>query len=267
VPSTLFAVDCDRTDPHEAGIVWQAMVAAFGEADMVRVGRSPKFMSFYAAGTGLRSRRLRGIDLFCGTGQIAAFGIHGTTGRPYAWSERNPLNTRSTDLLTQVSPAQIEQFIGRLVAAGILSEIPGGRRSGAATAATHGRASMARGEPYAATLRLHELFAQFEGRVKPAIRQLIAEVGAADCGRHDAVVALCGRLVLQRWTDKQALNFVVPLVNQCFGDGDWTDEVQAALRHARSREASRFVYTDLHPKTVAWLNRSTAPLVVTRGAR
>ena len=57
--------------------------------------------------------------------------------------------------------------------------------------------------------------------------------------RHDAVVAICGRLVLQRWSDSRAVKFLVPIVNENFGEGDWTKEIENALAHARGRESVR----------------------------
>jgi hypothetical protein len=93
--------------------------------------------------------------------------------------------------------------------------------------------------PYDATTRLHVLFERYNGLVVPATRELIRQVGAEGCGRHDAVVAVCGRLVFQTWSDERAIEFLVPLVNDAFGEGDWTDEVLDALRHARRRAQER----------------------------
>lgn len=90
---------------------------------------------------------------------------------------------------------------------------------------------------YSVTERLHHLFDRHDGCVKPAIREVVEQIGAEGSGRHDAIVAICGRLILQRWTDQQAHDFLVPLVNQHFQEGDWSIEVQQALDHARKREA------------------------------
>ena len=92
---------------------------------------------------------------------------------------------------------------------------------------------------YPATWRLHELFEKHDGRVRPAVRELVEDIGAAGSGRHDTIVAACGRLVFQKWTDAQAIGFLLPIVNEAFGEGCWLGEIQAALDHARRRDAAR----------------------------
>jgi hypothetical protein len=92
---------------------------------------------------------------------------------------------------------------------------------------------------YAATVRLNLLLGRYDGRVKPAVRELIKEIGVEGCGRHDAVVAIVGRLVQLHWAREQVREFLVPLVNEHFLEGDWTGEVEDAHRHARDRQAAR----------------------------
>ncbi|MGH7055523.1 MAG: hypothetical protein ACREFK_02180 [Stellaceae bacterium] len=106
-------------------------------------------------------------------------------------------------------------------------------------AATPPRANFQRMVAYPATARLHVLFDHFNGLVKPAVRALIEEIGTEGSGRHDALVAICGRLVMQHWSDAAALDFLAPLVNAHFKEGDWTGEVEAAMRHARTRQTAR----------------------------
>jgi hypothetical protein len=93
---------------------------------------------------------------------------------------------------------------------------------------------------YPATERFRELLRQVEGHIRPAVAALIEEVGAAGTGRHDALVAIAGSLVHHGWRDDDAAQFVVPLANSAFGDGDWFDEVEAALSHARRRTRVRY---------------------------
>jgi hypothetical protein len=200
---------------------------------MLRIGRSPKYMALYAAAPGIRSRKLPVLEIFCGSGQIAAFGIHEVTGQPYAWSERNPLNTKPHELQTRVTPQQVDQFITHVMVAGVLPAIRPCINSTTVVTKTHRPV-------FEATARLHELFDKHDGRVKPAIRELIAEIGRAGRGRHNAIIAVAGRMVLQNWHDQQALEFLTPLINEHFGDGDWTAEIEAALRHAHGREDAAF---------------------------
>jgi hypothetical protein len=92
---------------------------------------------------------------------------------------------------------------------------------------------------FRATQRLNRLFENHNGLVMPAVRELVHEVGAEGTDRHNTLVAISGRLVYQRWNDNRVLEFLVPIVNEHFADGDWTAEIVAALRHARGREAAR----------------------------
>jgi hypothetical protein len=108
------------------------------------------------------------------------------------------------------------------------------RRVGATAAS-----SKARGEIYDATERLRPLLDKHGGLVKPATRELIQQIGAEQRGRHNAIVAIAGRLVSLRWADERAIEFLVPVVNEAFGDGDWTQEIVDALQHAHKREQER----------------------------
>jgi len=90
-----------------------------------------------------------------------------------------------------------------------------------------------------AMVRLHELFEKYDCRIKPAVRELIEEIGNQRRGRHDSVVSLVGYLVRKDWTEPDVLAFLVPLVNEHFGDGDWSKEILDAFRHAHGREQGR----------------------------
>ncbi len=84
VPNTVLAVDVDVLDQAVVNQVLDAAKATLGRFSMVRIGRAPKVMLFYgvaAPGT-VRSRKLHPLELFCGSGQVTAFGIHEFTKRP-----------------------------------------------------------------------------------------------------------------------------------------------------------------------------------------
>jgi hypothetical protein len=169
--------------------------------------------------------------------QVLVHGWHplSLSGNPVMWywhRDRAPWSVPVSDLPV-VSHVELDRFLADLLASGLLGA-PLVR-----TQSTTVRQRFTRSVIYPATRRLNELFATHGGLVKPAVRELIAEVGAAGCGRHDALVAICGRLVFQRWDDKRALGFLAPLINRHFGDGDWTKEIQDALGHARRCEAAR----------------------------
>jgi hypothetical protein len=230
-------VDCDIIDRAANEVVWQIMTEVLGPPPMTRVGQLPKWLVIYAALPGLSSRRLPGLDLYCGSGQNAMFGLHHKTRRPYRWSERNPLNTRSVDVRPCVSPQQYDRFAARVIASGVL---PGSPKN--TTVVSKSTGASTDHVPSVMAQRLNELCDQCGGLVRPGVRQLIEEIGAAGCGRHNALVTVCGKLVQLRWNERQVIDFLLPLVNERFAagpDDNWKDEVVAAFQHARERDATR----------------------------
>jgi hypothetical protein len=237
VPMNVLCVDCDLLDEGANTKVKDTLRNTFGAPRMGRIGNPPKWLAMYGvAGSGVLSRKLGGVELFCGSGQIAAFGVHAKTGWPYHWSPINPLNTRPEEL-PQVTAGQVETFVKALGATGVLqrpvhqANAPATHRGGSPALAPTGR--------YRATERLHALLDEHGGLVKPAVRQLIAETGQAGHDRHNTIVAVCGFLVHARWLNCQIDAFLTPLANASFGEGDWTIEVEGAVAHARNRERAR----------------------------
>jgi hypothetical protein len=236
VPTYLLAVDCDLTDPDANATARRILHAELGVPRMGRIGNPPKFMAIYGASQPVLSRKLGGVELFCGSGQIAAFGIHAKTRQPYLWSPVNPLST-SPAQLPQVSAAQVDAFVRALGAANVLH--PRQREVVRTPHRDGGLSQVAPRGSYPATERLRQLFSEHGGLVKPAVRQLIAETGRAGHDRHDTIVPIAGVLVRRGWLNRAITEFLTPLVNGSFGDGDWTIEVERAVAHARNRVATR----------------------------
>jgi hypothetical protein len=156
-------------------------------------------------------------------------------GHPVRWTWRDgraPWNTRKGEL--PIIPAdEVSRALEHIEGSGVLGE---------AVPTLVPQKSEGTGKSrsvFPATERLHQLFEQYDGLVKPAIQQLIEETGAERSGRHDCLVAICGRLVLQRWDDQRSLAFLTPIINAAFGEGDWSREIQTALDHARRRDNAR----------------------------
>jgi hypothetical protein len=115
-----------------------------------------------------------------------------------------------------------------------------------------GQARSARlpGAVYAATTRFRELRAKHKGLIRPAVRDLIAEVAAAEQGllenpwkgadeRHNALVAIGGYLAHKGWGRDDVVTFLRSLVNDQWGEGDWSLEIIAADEHARRQGTAR----------------------------
>jgi hypothetical protein len=177
------------------------------------------------------------VELLGGGQHVVVDGYHPKSldGQLVRWAwrgGRSPWTVPVSDL--PIVPAmEIEGLMQRIGVSGILGAE---RLQPPPSIETSGQV---RAAAYEATVRLRALFDKHDGLVRPAIRELVQQIGAEGCGRHDAVLAIAGRLVLQRWSDEQATEFLTPLVNDAFGEGDWSGEVQAALEHARRRDARR----------------------------
>jgi hypothetical protein len=180
----------------------------------------------------------RGAVELLGQGQQCV--VHGwhprsLAGQPVRWqwhAGRAPWTVPAAELPV-VAAAELQALMQQITDSGILG-LP--RTRTANTTVVTGRVCAGNHD---ATTRLRALFDTHNGLVRPAIRDLVQQIGAEGCGRHDAVVAITGRLVMQKWSDSQVSDFLAPLVNEHFGDGDWTDEIDAALAHARKRDGQR----------------------------
>jgi hypothetical protein len=84
---------------------------------------------------------------------------------------------------------------------------------------------------------LRDAVAAAGGRVVPGVRSAFAAAGERGSGRHDLVVSTSGYLIARRWPANRIPEFLTPLANEHFGDGDWGREVQAAVAHAEKRQA------------------------------
>jgi hypothetical protein len=180
----------------------------------------------------------RGAVEMLGEGQqVVVDGYHPRSlgGQPVRWvwrNERFPWTVPAAELPV-VSAADIEALMERIGASGVLGA-PVLRASITTVVASRSRPSA-----YDATGRLRALLEKHEGLIRPAIREVVEQIGGEGGGRHDALVSIAGRLVLQGWSDQSAIEFLAPIVNDAFGEGDWTDEILGALGHARKRETER----------------------------
>ncbi len=187
----------------------------------------------------IRVQGTRGAVELLGNGQhVVVHGWHplSITGGVVRWSWRHGHApwTVTALALPVVGSAEVHRLMNSIAASGVL-----GARVAHTTAPGGAGASRARVSAYEATGRLRSLLEKHNGLVKPAIRELISEIGHEGHGRHDAVVAITGRLVHQGWTEEQVVEFLAPLVDVAFSEGSWLGEIEAALRHAKMRAAER----------------------------
>lgn len=221
--------------------IWSGALGVGSRQALVRLRSPGSMLLLLRAGAPMSKIKVQGergaVELLGEGQQCLVHGWHprSRSGVPVRWTwhgDRAPWIVPVTDLPV-VPASEIEAMMRRIAASGVLGA-PRERAASAAAAPRH-----AGGSAYPATARLNALFEKHDGLVRPAVRELVEQIGAEGTGRHDAVVAICGRLVMQRWADEQAVGFLAPLVNERFGDGDWTAEIEAAIAHAHRREAQR----------------------------
>lgn len=175
-PETL-ALDLDVTDKAAAEAVEALADQHLGKTPLVRIGQAPKSLRLYRAGDGVRTTKRHPIEVFSGSGQIAAFGIHAKTGKPYTWPDSNPLRMGPLNKkLPMVGRPELYRFLGAVEP--ILRGLRGSRGPSGATI------GLEPGE------RLRDLL-----RRGLSLRRASEAVlhGATDGGRHAAVCAVVSR--------------------------------------------------------------------------
>jgi hypothetical protein len=160
-------------------------------------------------------------------------------GRSWSWMHcRAPWNT-PVDQLPVISADAAIAALDSLRAAGI----PG------PPIITTNTGNHGGGRPFGTSdvmKRLHELEARHDSLIRPAVRELIAEIGAAGHDRHDAHVRVIGHLRWAGWTAREVDDFLTPIVNQHFGDGDWSGEIARAYGHAHKNEMAKVAAARSH---------------------
>jgi hypothetical protein len=165
--------------------------------------------------------------------QLVVHGWH-PSGVPLLWRDGRAPWTVPAAELPLATEAQIGTFMTDLAATGVLGakvdhttarRSPGGVGFSGDTAA-----------------ELREALAAHHGQLLPAITALIRDVGARGPGiRHDILVSIAGYLVRRRWPASSIKEYLLPLVNEHFKDGDWTKEVDDAVSHAEKRQREQLV--------------------------
>jgi len=79
------AVDLDITDADALKPVAAEAVRIFGKPALIRVGQAPKLVMLYRQDGSVKSVKQHPVEIFAGSGQVVAYGIHPGTKHPYAW--------------------------------------------------------------------------------------------------------------------------------------------------------------------------------------
>lgn len=111
IPLGVVALDVDVVKERNSAEIARIADDILGPTPLVRVGSWPKFMRFYRASDSIVSEKSHPIEVFAGSGQVVAFGIHPDTQQPYRWEDKSPLELRPDDgEIPFVEGQQLDEF-------------------------------------------------------------------------------------------------------------------------------------------------------------
>ena len=123
-------VDIDVKIRDLANDVYRISNNVLGKTPLIRIGMAPKFMLVYRCAPGaVRSQKRHPIEIFSGSGQIVAYGIHPDTKKPYRWVNQSPVDISSvSEEIPLVTEEQVEELFDQVETLGI--ELPATRTQG-----------------------------------------------------------------------------------------------------------------------------------------
>lgn len=108
----IVSIDIDEEDEQAALAIRAHIETHLPPTDFVRVGKSPKMLLMYRGN--VRSQKPHPIEIFGHSGQIAAFGMHPKTRRPYQWiHDMSPLDASPEDL-PEITEQQVRAFLSEI---------------------------------------------------------------------------------------------------------------------------------------------------------
>jgi hypothetical protein len=117
------AVEADVLDVVIAARLGALADCVLGPSPLIRIGRPPKWMAFYATTEMIPKIAAHPVEVIPASYHVVLYGIHEFTKRPYTWLGDEPLDT-PPDRLPRITRAQVVQFLS------VASEIvPTRRRS------------------------------------------------------------------------------------------------------------------------------------------
>ncbi|MDR7038811.1 hypothetical protein J2X36_003582 [Methylobacterium sp. BE186] len=108
--SAIIGIDIDILDGAQADLVEGLARQHLGDTPLVRVGMAPKRMLIYRPSGPVRAAKPHPIEVLSLGNQIASFGIHPRTQKPYVWSDHSPLDT-PISALPEVTQAAVDRFL------------------------------------------------------------------------------------------------------------------------------------------------------------
>jgi len=215
--SDMVGVDIDILNPKVSERIQKIAVKIFGDTPFVRIGRWPKVAMYYRkSGTGHRSSKNPGLEIFSSSGQMVWFGVHPGTNKPYVWPRKSPLSAEST-CLPSINPAQIKQFLQ--VCLPIAAEVHGGV-----------------GREEKAIVPKSDMKAERSGKIGKEYRDVLlrqlAVMDPAKGNRHYIVVSVIGSMMHRGYSCNEIHKFL---------DGPYVKRFESLDRTDRHRKIDRII--------------------------
>ena len=102
------AIDVDVEHPDTVRRIIAIYGATLPETLFIRIGRAPKALLLYRGK--VQSRKMHPIEVFGSSGQVAVFGMHPSTGKPYWWPHKSIID-HGPDDLPLVTQEQVDAFL------------------------------------------------------------------------------------------------------------------------------------------------------------
>lgn len=210
--------DAERTARALSEDLKVLAVRMLGPIDFVRIGLAPKFLLLYAAVDTIPTMAGSAVEIFCGpaTKQFVLYGFHAEAVDEYRWVGPYQPLTHSIDMLPAVTSEQAVEFraeaLVRCEQAGLTRQQPRSRVS-----STNGSVRVSSGI-------VGDYMSEVLSLIGKAWRQDPREIAAdyfrasIDGEKHYRMVAVCGALILRRFTDDEIIAALEPVYRSIVHD-------------------------------------------------
>jgi hypothetical protein len=200
--------DAERTARALSEDLKVLAVRMLGPIDFVRVGLAPKFMLFYAAVDTISTMAGSAVEVFCGpaTKQVLLYGFHAEAVDEYRWVGPYQPLTHSIDMLPAVTAEQAVEFRAEAL---VLCDQAGLR--------AQPRTSSGNGSGRVSSGIVGDYMTEVLSLIGKAWRQDPREIAAeyfrqsTDGEKHYRMVAVCGALILRRFTEDEIITALEPV--------------------------------------------------------
>jgi hypothetical protein len=238
--------DAEREAPALVAAIKSLAAKDLGPIDFARVGMPPKVMVFFRAADAVPTMAGGPVEVFCAAGskQVVIGGFHPEAVDEYRWvGRRNPFTDHST-----LHPVAAQQVIDFRAAAIELCDRSGLKPQQRASSRA-GRVSSGIVGDY-----MSEVLSLIGRNWLHDPREIAAEYfcQSADGEKHYRMVAVCGALILRRFTDQQIVAALAPVYRAIVHDDPSMSRLRVCPPRMRAGMPSRGTNISTLAQLDAW---------------